>query len=72
MLVGMGVTKNYCSLYPMSTGLNKKLKEELKGIRVSGTTLHFLPGEPLPVDLIKRIVTLRMQENEQKAMMLKK
>ena len=71
MLVGIGVTKNYCSLYTMSSGLTKKIKEELNGARVSGTTLHFSPGEPLPVDLIKRIVTLRMQENEQKAMLKK-
>lgn len=71
MLLGIGVTKKYCSLYPMSTGLTKKLKEELKGVKLSGTTLHFPPGEPLPVDLIKRIVTLRMQENEQKAMLKK-
>lgn len=71
MLVGIGVTKNYCSLYPMSSGLTKKLKEELKGVKISGTTFHFTPGEPLPVDLIKRIVTRRMQENEQKAMQKK-
>ena len=71
MLVGIGVTQKYCSLYPMSTGLTKKLKDELKGVKVSGTTLHFKPDEPLPVDLIKRIVTLRMQENEQKAMLKK-
>ena len=71
MLVGIGVNKKYCSFYTMSPGLVKKLKEELKGIKISGTTLHFTPGEPLPIDLIKRVVTLRMLENEQKAMLKK-
>ncbi|MFI5162837.1 MAG: iron chaperone [Sphingobacteriales bacterium] len=71
MLVGIGVTKKYCSLYVMSTTLGKTLKEELKGVKMSGTTIHFPPNEPLPVDLVKRIVTLRMQYNEQKAMLKK-
>jgi uncharacterized protein YdhG (YjbR/CyaY superfamily) len=71
MLVGIGVNKKYCSFYTMSPGLVKKLKYELKGVKISGTTLHFTPGEPLHVDLIKRIVTLRMQENEQRAMLKK-
>jgi uncharacterized protein YdhG (YjbR/CyaY superfamily) len=68
MLVGFGVTNKYCSLYTMSSGLTKKLKEELKELRVSGTTLHFLPGESLPIEMIKRIVAIRMRENEVKAM----
>lgn len=68
MLVGFGVSKKFCSLYPMSSTLTKKLADELRGMRVSGTTLHFTPGEPLPVDMIKRIVLIRMQENEIKVM----
>jgi uncharacterized protein YdhG (YjbR/CyaY superfamily) len=71
MLVGIGVTKKYCSLYTMSTTLGKTLQEELKGIKMSGTTIHFSPDELLPVELVKRIVILRMQQNEQKAMLKK-
>jgi len=72
MLVGIGVNKKYLSLYPMSSGLTKKLADELKGTRISGTTLHFTPGEPLPKSLIEKIVRLRMQENELKALTKKK
>jgi uncharacterized protein YdhG (YjbR/CyaY superfamily) len=72
MLVGIGVNKKYLSLYPMSSGLTKKLGDELKGIKISGTTLHFPPGEPLPKSIIEKIVRLRMQENELKAVMKKK
>jgi uncharacterized protein YdhG (YjbR/CyaY superfamily) len=65
-LVGMGVTKKYCSLYIMGTAVAKKLKEE--GVKVDGATIHFPPDEPLPVALIKRIVRERMKENEARAM----
>jgi len=67
MLVGIGVNKKYLSLYPMSSALTKNLSDELKGIKISGTTLHFLPGEPLPKALIEKIVMARMQENDLKA-----
>jgi len=67
MLVGIGANKKYLSLYPMSSALTKKMGDELKGIKISGTTLHFVPGEPLPKVLIEKIVRLRMQENEIKA-----
>ena len=72
MLVGIGVNKNFCSLYTMSPPLVKKLKSELNIVKISGATIHFQPGEPLPIDLVKRIITLRMQENEQKAMLKKR
>ncbi|MBS1520231.1 MAG: DUF1801 domain-containing protein [Bacteroidetes bacterium] len=64
MLVGIGTTRDYCSLYTMSSKLVKQIKEELKGYKMSGMTLHFKPDEPLPVDIITRIVLLRLQENE--------
>jgi uncharacterized protein YdhG (YjbR/CyaY superfamily) len=64
MLVGIGANKKYCSFYTMSPGLVKSMKEDLKDTRVSGSTLHFAPGEPLPVELIKKIISERMIQNE--------
>jgi uncharacterized protein YdhG (YjbR/CyaY superfamily) len=72
MLVGIGTTKQYCSLYTMSSKLVKQIKSELKGYKISGMTLHFNPDEPLPVDIITRIVLARVQENEVIAMSKKK
>ena len=72
MLVGIGTTKDYCSLYTMSSNLVKQMKEELKGYKISGMTLHFSPDEPLPVDIITRIVLARLQENEMIAIRKKK
>src|SRR6478752_7708427 len=67
MLVGIGANKKYCSLYTMSSTLTKELKEELKGVTVSGMTIHFLPGSKLPVTLIKKKVKMRAKENETRA-----
>ncbi|SDP91135.1 Uncharacterized conserved protein YdhG, YjbR/CyaY-like superfamily, DUF1801 family [Mucilaginibacter sp. OK268] len=64
MLVGIGANKKFCSFYTMSPGLVKSMKEDLKDIRVSGSTLHFAPGEPLPIELIKKIISERMIQNE--------
>ncbi|MEN0053111.1 MAG: DUF1801 domain-containing protein [Mucilaginibacter sp.] len=64
MLVGIGVNKKYCSFYVMSPGLVKTMKEELKDIKVSGSTLHFKPNEALPVDLIQKIILARVSQNE--------
>jgi len=67
MLVGIGVNKDFCSLYVMSPPLVKTMKDELKEVRVSGATIHFLPGKPLPVALIKKIVKARVKQNEELA-----
>lgn len=72
MLVGIGTTKEYCSLYTMSSKLVKQIKNELAGCKISGMTLHFNPDEPLPADIITRIVLSRVQENEMQAMTRKK
>jgi len=64
MLVGIGATKEHCSLYTMSSKLVKQIKDELKGYKMSGMTLHFKPDEPVPVEIITKIVLLRLQENE--------
>ena len=72
MLVGIGANKEHCSLYTMSSRLVKQIKNELKGCKISGMTLHFKPNEPLPVDIITRIVLARVQENEAIALSRKK
>ncbi|WP_295792068.1 DUF1801 domain-containing protein [Mucilaginibacter sp.] len=64
MLVGIGVTKEFCSLYTMSPPLVKSMKDELKDYKASGATIHFKPGEPLPVAIITKIVLARAKENE--------
>jgi uncharacterized protein YdhG (YjbR/CyaY superfamily) len=72
MLVGIGANKDFVSLYSMSPGLIKKMKEELKGYKVSGATIHFNPDEPLPKELITTIVMRRKKENEDTSIARKK
>jgi uncharacterized protein YdhG (YjbR/CyaY superfamily) len=61
-LVGMSAHKNHCSLHSMSPPLMEAMAEELKGVRVSGATVHFTPEDPLPQELVERIVRERMKE----------
>ena len=46
----------------MSPELVKKMKKDLLGFRLSGATLHFTPDEPLPKQLIQRIIKVRLKE----------
>ncbi len=72
MLVGIGANEKYVSLYTMSPPLIKQMKPELGECKVSGATLHFKPGESLPVELIAKIVHARKRENEDIALARKK
>ena len=61
-LVGMSAQKHHCSLHSMSPSLMKAMAEELKGVKVSGATIHFTPENPLPGELVERIVRKPMKE----------
>lgn len=67
MLVGIGVTKRDCSFYTMNPDLVKRMRDDLRGIKHAGATLRFPPGEPLPEALLRRIIRIRVRENEEKA-----
>jgi uncharacterized protein YdhG (YjbR/CyaY superfamily) len=60
--VGIGATKGHCSFYLMSPPLAKKMKDELKEFKVSGATIHFQPGKPLPEALVRKILAARLGE----------
>jgi len=40
------------------------MADELRGVEVSGSTIHFTPDRPLPEELIVRILQARIRENE--------
>lgn len=66
-LVFFAHQKNFCSLYTINKEIQKKLEKELKKFEISGTTIHFTPENPLPASVIKKIVKIRMKENEERA-----
>jgi uncharacterized protein YdhG (YjbR/CyaY superfamily) len=66
-LVYFAAFKKHCSLYPMGQTTWKDLKTELKaaGAEMTGKgTLQFPIDKPLPAAVIKKIVKMRMKEND--------
>jgi len=57
----------YYSLIVTSRAVLEKIKGELVGYDISGTTIHFSDEHPLPSDLVKRIVAERVRENNMRA-----
>jgi uncharacterized protein YdhG (YjbR/CyaY superfamily) len=53
--------KNHISIYPVTSAIEKEVSEALV-YRTGKGTLQFPLTEPLPLNLIKKIVTTRIQE----------
>ena len=66
MLVFYAVWKSHIGFYPSGSGI-KNFAGELSKYKTSKGAIQFPLSEPLPVDLISRIVALRLKENEEKA-----
>jgi len=66
-LVGYAAFKEHCSFFPMQASLINRMKEELKSYRTAKGTLQFPQEKPLPVALLKKMVKLRVAENESRA-----
>jgi uncharacterized protein YdhG (YjbR/CyaY superfamily) len=71
-LVGFGISKGHISFYTMSPKLVADLKDELKDIKHSGSTLHLPLDEPFPEALLEKIINIRIAENEIRAMAKRK
>ena len=61
-LVHFAAYKNHIGFYPSSSGISE-FAEELKKYKTSKGTIQFPIHEPLPMDLIKKIVEFRVKEN---------
>jgi len=64
VLVGFGATENHCSFYACHVTILDSFKEELKGFKYSGGTIHFAPEKPIPFSLVKKLVQQRIVQNE--------
>jgi uncharacterized protein YdhG (YjbR/CyaY superfamily) len=65
-LVGYAAFKDHCSFFPMQASLIDEMKDELKSYRTAKGTLHFPQEKPLPAALLKKMVKLRVAENERR------
>jgi uncharacterized protein YdhG (YjbR/CyaY superfamily) len=64
-LVHFAAFKDHCSFFVVNKNIIKNFEKELSTFETSGATIHFSPGKPLPAALVKRIVKLRVKENEE-------
>jgi uncharacterized protein YdhG (YjbR/CyaY superfamily) len=62
-LVAFGAWSDHCAFYPMSASTLRTLKDDLKQYQSSKGTLQFLPDNPLPAALVRKLVKARMAEN---------
>jgi uncharacterized protein YdhG (YjbR/CyaY superfamily) len=65
-LVAFAAFKNHCSLFPMSKAVIEAFKDQLKGFHASKGTLHFPLDKPLPAALLKKMVKMRIAQNEER------
>lgn len=64
-LVHFAAFKNHIGFYPGSSGISA-FKEELLAYEISKGTVRFPIAEPIPLDLVGRIVEYRVKENQAK------
>lgn len=66
-LVHFAAFRGHLSLITVSRPTLERFLGELKGFRISGTTIRFTPEHPLPPALVDAIVRARVEENESRA-----
>ncbi len=65
MLVWFGLHKNHVGFYPTGEGI-EAFKEELSGYKTSKGAVQFPLDQPIPYDLIRRIVKYKVARNTTK------
>lgn len=66
-LVHFAAQAKHLSFTVVSGAAMEAVKDKLKGFDASGRTIRFTPEKPLPATLVKRVVKLRVRENEARA-----
>lgn len=66
-LVGFVAQEKHLSFFTMSPGVAKAMRDEIKKTHsLSGATIHFDPGNPLPPSLVEKILRERLKEEAEK------
>jgi len=65
-LVHFAAYKNHIGFYPVPSGI-EKFKEELSQYKGAKGSVQFPIDKPMPLDLIRRIVLFRVEENRTNA-----
>lgn len=64
-LVHFAAFKNHIGFYPAPSGI-EAFEQELKSYKSSKGAVQFPLSQPLPMDLIRRIIEFRAEENRRK------
>ncbi len=65
VLVWFAAFSNHCSFFPTASVVGM-FKDELNGFSLSKGTIQFTTDNPLPTALVKRMVKMRVEQNEKK------
>jgi uncharacterized protein YdhG (YjbR/CyaY superfamily) len=63
-LVWFGAYKRHIGWYPKTAGMEKAIQEDLATYQGTKGSLHFPLDRPIPYDLIRKIVQIRVAENQ--------
>ena len=66
-LVAFCAAKKHCSFFPMGAAVLDKYRNELEGYSISTGTVRFQPDNPLPDEVLRRIVLDRIAQNKSKS-----
>ena len=66
-LVSYAAYKRHYSLFPASDGVITGLGDEIAPFLAGRGTIQFPKGRPLPLETIRRVVEIRLQENAARA-----
>ena len=61
-VAGVGYSAKHCTYFPMSGTVTAALADELTGYATAKGSIRFAPDEPLPDDLLRRLVDARLAE----------
>ncbi|HMA06097.1 MAG TPA: DUF1801 domain-containing protein [Methanomicrobiales archaeon] len=64
-LVHFAAFKDHVSFFPTSSGVGA-FRQELSGYKISKGTIQFPLDEPMPLDLVRKIVRFRVRDNLEK------
>jgi uncharacterized protein YdhG (YjbR/CyaY superfamily) len=65
VLVWFAAFSNHCSFFPTAAVI-EEFKNELKAYTISKGTIQFPTDKPLPAALVKKMVKMRVAQNESK------
>ena len=61
-IAGFAAFKNHLSYLPHSGSVFPRLKDELRAYTTSSGALRFGVGEPLPTDLVEKLIAVRLEQ----------